>query len=232
MQVIILAAGRGTRMGTLTDEVPKPMLKVHGKTLLEHKFDILPADCEEIILIVGYKAEVIRNAYGDSYKGIPIRYIVQETLDGTGGAVWLARPFIKDRFAVLMGDDIYGTDDLANTLAAADWALLVERTENMAEGGIMVVDENNHVLGIEEGDHRGKAGVMNTNLFVLDTRVFEFPPVPKTAGSSEYGLPQTVVEASKKFGIPVHAIDSASWIQVTAPEDVVRAESLLPAPLN
>ncbi|KND50398.1 MAG: bifunctional UDP-N-acetylglucosamine pyrophosphorylase / Glucosamine-1-phosphate N-acetyltransferase [Parcubacteria bacterium C7867-007] len=232
MQVIILAAGRGTRMGTLTDSVPKPMLKVHGKTLLEHKFDILPADCEEIILVVGYKAEVIRDAYGDSYKGIPVRYIEQETLDGTGGAVWLARPFIKDRFAVLMGDDIYGAEDLAATLAAPDWALLVERTKNMAEGGIMVVDENNHVLGIEEGDHRGKAGVMNTNLFVLDTRVFEFPLVPKAAGSSEFGLPQTVVEASKAFGIPVHAIDSTSWVQVTAPEDIARAELLVPAPLN
>ena len=232
MQAVILASGRGTRMGALTENLPKPMLTVLGKTLLEYKFDILPADCEEVIIIVGYKADTIRECYGSAYKGIPIRYVEQEILDGTGSAVWLAKPYITDRFVVLMGDDLYGADDLARAMASEDWAMLVEHTETMAQGGNVIVDEQVIVQGIEEGDHRGKPGIMNTNLLVLDTRVFQYPLIPKSAGNPEYGLPQTVMQASKESGIPLRAVDAHAWIQVTAPEDIGRAEALLLRPLN
>ncbi len=227
MQAVILAAGRGTRMQGLTDELPKPMLQVAGRTLLEHKFDALPADVHEIIIIVGYQASVIRNAYGEAYRGIPIRYCVQETLDGTMGALALAKPFLTDRFLVLMGDDIYSRADMEEAQRVGDWAMLLEDMKEMTEGGRIVADESGTVVAIEEGDHRGKPGLMNTNMFVLDPRVFEYPMIPKTAGSSEYGLPQTVLAASKASGIPLRAVNATDWIQITSPEDLARAEASL-----
>lgn len=229
MQAIILASGRGTRMQPLTDLLPKPMLEVGGMTLIDHKLNALPSSIEEVILVVGYLGQLIRDKYGDSYRGIRIRYVEQPELNGTGYATWLARPLISGRFLVLMGDDLYSREDIERCIAASDWSVLVERTEAMAEGGSMVVDDHGRVLGIEEGDHRGKPGIMNTNMFVLDERVFDQELLPKAAGSHEYGLPQTVVEASKRFGIPLHAIDATSWIQISAPEDLVRAEERLRA---
>jgi bifunctional UDP-N-acetylglucosamine pyrophosphorylase/glucosamine-1-phosphate N-acetyltransferase len=82
MQAVILAAGRGTRMGKLTEHSHKTMLQVAGKTLLEHKFDVLPDDVAEIILVVGYLGETIRARFGDSYYGRKLTYVAQENIVG------------------------------------------------------------------------------------------------------------------------------------------------------
>ncbi len=230
MQAVILAAGRGTRMGELTNLVPKPMLLVHGKSLIEHKLDILPPEVDEVIFIIGYLGNVIRETFGDTFNGKTIRYVEQTVLDGTMGAVALAKPYITGRFVVMMGDDLYGTADVRTVCATPDWVMVVEETDSMASGGKVIVDEHDLVTDIEEGDHRGTRGFMNTNLLVLDERIFEYPMVPKAVGSDEYGLPQTVMAASRASGIPLHAVRAASWIQVTAPEDIARAEGLLGVP--
>jgi NDP-sugar pyrophosphorylase family protein len=212
-------------MGSLTDSVPKPMLRVAGKTLLEHKFDILDPSFDEIILVVGYQGEVIRSMYGTSYKGIPVRYIEQETLNGTMGALALAHPYLTGRFVVMMGDDIYSRTDLVAAMAIGDWTMLLEDMAHMAAGGRIITDADGAVVAIEEGDHRGEPGLFNTNLFVLDPRVFDYPLVPKAEGSTEYGLPQTVLAASMAGGIPLRAVHTTLWIQITSPEDIERAEA-------
>lgn len=227
MKAVILAAGRGTRMQSLTDALPKPMLEVSGKSLLAHKIEALPDSVDEVVMVVGYQGEVIREAFGNSYAGKRISYVVQEELSGTASALWCAREYLTNRFVILMGDDLYAKEDIEACLSVEGWAVLVKSTDAMASGGSMVLDENRNVVAIEEGDHTGKVGVMNTNLFALDPRVFDYPLVPKAAGSSEYGLPQTVVAASALAEIPLHAIEATFWIQVTAPEDLPRAEEAL-----
>lgn len=225
MQAVILAAGRGTRMKELTDQVPKPMLTVAGKTLIEHKLNALPDTVDEVILIIGYQGDVIRARFGDEFGGRRIRYVEQETLDGTMGALALAAPYLTDRFVVMMGDDLYAREDIETCFKNEGWSVLVQETQNMASGGRMVMDGSGHVVAIEEGEHSG-FGLMNTNMFVLDPSIFGFPPVPKAKGSHEYGLPQTVVAASKETGIPLAPVPATFWVQITAPEDLGRAESL------
>lgn len=227
MQAVILAAGKGTRMKELTQSLPKPMLEVAGKTLIEHKLAVLPPEVNEVIMIIGYQGDIIRAKFGDEFEGRTIRYVEQEFLDGTAGALWLAAPYLKDRFVIMMGDDLYCQDDINACFAAPGWSVLVQRTESMASGGRMVMDDAGHLVQIEEGDHTGKPGLMNTNLFVLDPSIFEHPLVPKAIGSDEYGLPQTVLAASLTCGIPLVVVESSFWFQITAPEDLPRAESAL-----
>lgn len=227
MQAVILAAGRGTRMKNLTDTMPKPMLTVAGKSLIEHKLLVLPDAVDEVILVIGYQGDVIRAAFGDTWQGKRIRYVVQEELDGTMGALALARPYLHDRFVVMMGDDLYAREDIDACFASPDWSVLVQQTESMGAGGRMVMDDTEHIVAIEEGDHRGTPGLMNTNMLVLDPRVFDYPMVPKAAGSTEYGLPQTVLAASLAAGIPLRAIPATFWFQITAPEDLAAAEEVL-----
>lgn len=227
MQAVILAAGKGTRMKELTQSVPKPMLKVNGKTLIEHKLDVLPPEVTEVILIIGYQGDVIREYFKEAFGGRAIRYVEQEDLNGTAGALWLARPLLTDRFIVMMGDDLYARADVEACFAAPEWSVLVEDTQTMASGGRMVMDENGNIVDIEEGDHTGKPGLMNTNMLALDPRLFDYPMVPKAQGSDEFGLPQTVLAASKASGIALAAVRSTFWIQVTAPEDLTKAEAAL-----
>lgn len=227
MQAVILAAGRGTRMGDITDSTPKVLLEVSGKTLLEHKFDALPNNVSEIILIVGYLGSSIQNRFGGSYGDKRILYVEQEKLDGTAGALWRARSILRDQFLVMMGDDLYSQEDMIRCISKTKgWAMGVEKREPLGIGGKVVVDSKDQIVGIEEGAHAG-AGFIGTNLFALDTRIFEHPMVPKTAGSEEFGLPQTAVAAAKKLGIPFYAIPATFWVQITAPEDLQKAEEIL-----
>jgi len=64
------------------------------------------------------------------------------------------------------------------------------------------------------------------NAYLLDMRAFHASPVPKAPGSGEYGLPQTVLAAAKQFNIPLHAVEAEFWIQITAPEDLAKAEEV------
>lgn len=228
MQAVILAAGRGSRMGELTNDRPKPMLEVAGKTLLQHKFDVLPEDVTEIILIVGYLADDIQNAYGDSYGGKKITYVTQKNIvGGTADALWQAKDLLKGKFIVMMGDDIYSRKDI-ESIRVHEWAELVQRVPDTSGGGKVVLDGENRILEIlEAGYHDGGEGAVSTNLFALDTRIFDFPQVPKAVGSPELGLPQTVIAASKASEIPFMAVEATSWIQITSPQDIQTASQLI-----
>ncbi len=225
MHAVILAAGRGKRMGALTETLPKPMLQVAGKTLLEHKFDALPEDVHEIVLVVGYLKEKIVERFGDSYKGKKLTYIEQENIvGGTMDALLQARDVLKEKFLVMMGDDIYAPEDI-RTVLSHEWALLVARVPDTSVGG-RIMEKEGRVTDILEHSVSGE-GFISTNLFALDPRIFEHAPVPKTPGSTEIGLPQTVLSASRTSGIPLSLVEAGRWIQITSPEDIARAERML-----
>ncbi|OGG58490.1 hypothetical protein A2765_02035 [Candidatus Kaiserbacteria bacterium RIFCSPHIGHO2_01_FULL_56_24] len=215
-------------MGKLTEMLPKPLLLVNGKTLLEHKFDALPEEVHEIILIVGYLKDAIIAKFGDSYNGKKLVYIEQKNIvGGTMDALLQAKDLLTEKFLVMMGDDIYSKEDIS-ALLTHDWAILVQRVPDTGAGGKVVYDIEGHVIDIiESGGHAGGEGAVNTNMWVLDPRIFEHPPVPKTPGSMELGLPQTVLAASKASEIPLDVVEATRWIQITNPEDIQKAEKLL-----
>ncbi len=224
MQAVILAAGRGTRMKPLTDETPKPMLEVAGKSLLEHKFDALPEEVDEIILIVGYLANKIRERFGENYNGKHMCYVEQDILDGTMGALARAKDLLTDRFLVLNGDDIYAPQDIRVLAQSTEWTVLGLQRDDLTSAAKVVFGENRLVKDIIEASHHdGGSGFLSTGAFLLDTKIFDYPMIPKVPGSDEYGLPQTIL-ASKQ---PLHLIEASYWIVITDPEDLVRAEVIL-----
>ena len=229
MQAVILAAGRGVRMGALTESVPKPMLQINGMSLLEYKLAALPEEIDEVIIVVGYLGSAIHNYFGGAYNGKRIFYVEQEKLDGTAGALWLCKDLLKDSFIILNADDIYTQEDIEAVVSHDGWAVLVDEVEHMNSGGCMVTDEDGIVQEIKEGNHEGKPGLMNTNVFKLDTRLFNYPLVPKATGSDEFGLPQTVIAASQSSGISIEAIKATFWFQITEPADLEKMEAMLKA---
>lgn len=233
MQAIILAAGRGTRMTELTASIPKPMLLVTGRPLLEYKIDALPDSIDEVILVVGYLQNVIREHFGASYGGRRIVYVEQKKeLDGTAGALWSAQSVLHDKFLVMMGDDIYSSEDVAKCVAQnGAWALLVQKLPELYRAGRVQLNAEGNIEGIiessKEDETRKEPGIASTNLFFIDARVFNCSLIPKHAGSLEFGLPQTLAGASKQLNIPFVPIFTDKWIQITAPKDLVMAEKML-----
>lgn len=225
MHAVIMAAGRGSRMKELTETTPKSMLKVNGKPLLEYKLDVLPKEVTEVVIVVNYLAEVIKNHFGDSYRGRAIHYVEQESpTAGTADAVWKARPHLTGKFFAMNGDNIYAPEDMQKCLAH-DWAVLVMKDIPVRTGAVMT-DETDRIINIAENtEHEGGVGYANTGFYLLDERFFNYPPIPKAPGSTELGLPQTMMQAAKD--IVIQAVPATYWIEIKSPEDLVRAEEVL-----
>lgn len=213
-------------MGALTDDRPKPMLEVAGKTLLEHKLDALPNDVDEVIIVVGYMGGKIHDHFGGVWKDKHILYVEQENpTGGTAEALWLARPLLHGKFLVMNGDNLYTREDMTKCVAY-DWAVLVEQRDDIRTG-LVAVDDEGFVTSILENTDHQDTGIRyaNTGLYALDTRVFNYQPLPKAPHSSELGLPQTIVQAAKD--IPIRAVPTHRWFEIKAPEDLAKAEEFL-----
>lgn len=222
MKLVILAAGKGTRMGELTKNTPKPMLNVLGKNLIEHKLDATPLEFfSEIILVVGYLQEVIKNYFGSEYRGVPITYI-EDTVQGTGKAVWNAKDVLNEPFLVMMGDDIYHPNDIAMIMRTKG-GILLDRVKHETKSGKVII-ENHAIVDIVEGALLYPGEPINAALYHLSPEIFEFDLV-KTQDKDEWGLPQTLIAQARTYALtPVYA---TKWIQITAPEDIEKAEKEL-----
>jgi bifunctional UDP-N-acetylglucosamine pyrophosphorylase/glucosamine-1-phosphate N-acetyltransferase len=224
MQAVILAAGLGTRMRPLTHTVAKPLVKIKDKPLLDYTFDALPDVVDEVIVIVGYLGEQIRNYLGDTFRGRNIKYVIQEKLEGTAKALWEAKPFIRGKFITLMADDIYAKADIEQCLEY-DQAILVMKTDVEGPGGRVLLDKGGRLESVVEGKYNPKGALISTNVFVLTPAIFDYTPVKLTDREGEWGLPQTVSKMARD--LPVAVVEATRWIKITTPEDLKIAEKLL-----
>lgn len=220
MKCVILAAGRGTRMGSLTDNCPKPMLPINGKPKLAYTIEKLPVAITEVILVVGYHKQQIIDYFGGQYDDRKINYVEQVDFNGTAGAVALVKDFIsEEKFLVLMGDDLYMREDIER-LAKYDLALLTYETDNAGAYGLVDIDAQNHLIGVVERPHDRTHGLVNTAAYVLTPTYFDYPSV--AIGNDEFGLPQTIATMRDHHDIAV--IKTKHWLPVGTPEDLKRAE--------
>lgn len=224
MQAVILAAGRGTRMNHLTKDTPKPMINVGKMNLIEWKIEALPKEIDEVILIIGYLGEQIRKHFDEKFGGKKITYVEQKELNGTGGALFLAKDILKGKFLVMMGDDIYSKEDIVSMIENG-WSVLAKKADEEGKGAKIVVNGDNTIKEIIEGTEIKKGDWNNAGMYVLGIEIFNYPLVPKAVGDKEFGLPQTIVLAAKD--IPIRIVPTKRWLQVTSPEDIPKLEKLL-----
>lgn len=226
MQVVILAAGKGVRMGKLTNDIPKPLLKISGRPIVEYTLLNLPEEISEIIFVIGYKGEMIKKYFGEKFNGKKISYVEQKELNGTGGAIFNLKDLIDDRFLVLNGDDIYHVDDLAKLLPHK-MALLVKQIENNDRFGTVEVDKQGYLKSIVEfrnlKDKNAAGDLVNTGAYVLNKEIFNYPQVP--ISEKEFGLPQTLAQMTDKHKIKV--IKANVWHPNGQEEDLIKGEEVV-----
>src|ERR1700757_5017182 len=139
-KAVILAAGRGTRMRELTADLPKPMIEVRGKPVLQHIVEGLrDGGVRRVLIVVGYHADAVQNFFGDgSRSNIAIQYAKQTVQDGTGRVVDLARDFVGNRpFILAYGDILVDPENykrVVNLPDDVDAILTVTRGEDVTKG--------------------------------------------------------------------------------------------------
>ncbi|HWR00178.1 MAG TPA: NDP-sugar synthase [Candidatus Methylomirabilis sp.] len=227
MDAIIMSAGRGSRLRPLTDTTPKPLIPILGRGTLHRTLDILPQAVTRIIIVVGYRAPQIREAFGTEFGGCPVVYITQDPLDGTGGCLRRVReqmPDLSEHFLVMNGDDLYAGPDL-EALAASERGVLVLETRLNKEEDSWVRDERGALLGLTRTP-AGELGLVNAGAYCLDHGWFGTEPVQVPGKPFEWSLPHALPQIIAR-GVPIMAVSATFWMPVGTPEELTRAEQTL-----
>ena len=225
-KAVLLAAGRGTRMRDLTNELPKPMIVVRGKPILQHIIEGLRgAGVTQFLIVVGYRAEVVRESFGDGTRlGVALRYAKQVVQDGTGKVVELARDFVgPDAFVLSYGDIIV---DQANyprltTLDDETAAIVtVRQNEDVSQGGAVFVNERFELVDLREKPKAGEptSPWYNAGIYAFRPSIFDFAARLEPSPRGEFELTDAI-RALAQSGEKVQALElSGAWADVRDPE--------------
>ncbi|MBK8981743.1 MAG: NTP transferase domain-containing protein [Ignavibacteria bacterium] len=184
MQAVIMAGGFGTRLRPLTNNIPKPMVPIANKPILEHIINLLKThNIKNYVVLLFFMPEVIKEELGDGSKyGVKIQYVVPDQDYGTAGAVKLAEEYIKDKFVVISGDVLtdFNLTEISNfhkkkkTIAT----LALYRSNNPLQFGIVLTDKNDRIVRFLEKPSSSEvfSDTINTGIYFFNKEIFKHIP--------------------------------------------------------
>ena len=229
-KAVILAAGRGTRMRELTADLPKPMIEVRGKPVIQHIVEGLrDAGIRDCFIVVGYRADVVQDFFGDGSRyNIAIQYKTQTIQDGTGRVVELAHDFVANApFILAYGDILVDPANykcLVNLFDDVDAMLTVTRGEDVSKGGAVFVNDQMELVDIREKSDRwsglsqNAVPFYNAGLYAFRPSIFEFTAKLQPSPRGEYELTDAIRDLAHS-GKKVKALElTGEWADVRDPE--------------
>ncbi len=167
MQVIIPLAGKGTRLRPHTHLVPKPLLKVAGRPVMDWVMDRFAGlDVTELIFITGHLKEQVERYARERYP-IPSRFIEQKVQDGTAGAVNLARPFVSGPVLIVFVDTVFDADLTVINSSKDDGIIWVKEVEDYQRFGVVVTDKQGYMTKIVEKPKEPVSKAANIGLYYI-----------------------------------------------------------------
>jgi len=180
MKVVIPVAGKGTRLLPLTKEVPKPLVSVAGRPVLDYVVDKLKdLDVEEMIFITGHLKEQIEEFVTTHYD-FPARFVEQKTQDGTAGAVNLARPFVDGPVLIIFVDTVFDADLTIIDRVDADGVIWAKEVEDYQRFGVVVTDEQGYMKRIVEKPSEPISKLANIGLYYIRDSKTMFEGIAET----------------------------------------------------
>jgi NDP-sugar pyrophosphorylase family protein len=202
---VILAGGRGTRLKPITNEIPKPMIPVHDKPVIEHNIDLLKKyGIRRIIISLGYKGDKIRNYFGDGRRfGVNISYVEEKEPLGTAGALCLTKPFLNDTFVVCNADELKSIDLIEMFLTHKDnkacATVALTTVDDPCKYGVAKL-KGNRIIDFEEKPKKVQSRLINAGLCMLEPDIFKY--IPQGACSLEKEIFPKLAKEGLLFGYP------------------------------
>ncbi|MEZ4826297.1 MAG: nucleotidyltransferase family protein [Bacteroidia bacterium] len=228
-EAIVLAGGMGTRLRSVVADVPKPMAPVNGRPFLAYVLDALQSQgITTVVLAVGYKREVIEEYFGEEYRGMKIRYSVEEEALGTGGGIKQACGLLDGEDAlVLNGDTFFGADIQAlhrfYQEMDADLVLALREMRDFDRYGTVQTDTDGRVMGFEEKAYKS-VGLINGGIYLFRRNLLGGEAFPQKF-SFEKDVLESLFAENRFFGL---AFD-VYFIDIGIPEDYERSQHELAA---
>ena len=221
MKAVILAAGKSSRTYPLTETRPKPLLKIANKFILQHTLEQLKGIVKEAIIIIGYKGEMIRKQFKDSFEGIKITYIEQKEQLGSGHALLSAKEFLqKDKeFLVMNGDDIFFSEDIKNVIKSGSISLLVKKVSH-PERFAAVIAEKGKLKKLVEKPESFVSNLANTGMYLFDKSIFSLELTKSSRG--EFEIVDYIIAAKE-----VNVVEASQWFPISYPWDLLAANAFI-----
>jgi dTDP-glucose pyrophosphorylase len=239
MKAIILAAGRGNRLQDITEPINKCMLEFNGRPLIQYSLESARlSGVAEIIIVVGYRAEDIINAFGIAYEGIRIRYVIQEQLAGLVNAIEQCRNAVAgDDFILFLADEI-----LLNP-KPSEMITVFQKEALFAVCGVTPVDDINHIrktysviynestnniYRLIEKPRKPINNIMGTGNCVFKNAIFDYIPyTPINQSRHEKELPDLIQCAIDDGNQVKLFLIGAKYVNINTPEDIIIADRSL-----
>jgi NDP-sugar pyrophosphorylase family protein len=228
---VVLAAGRGTRLGDLTADAPKPLLGVGGRPILVRILDgLIRAGIDDVVIVTGYLGDRIGAEIGNgAASGLSVRYLRQEQFDGTARAVALAREHLGDeRFVFAWGDILVRPENYRAAVRRsrlADAVIAVNEVDDPWAGAAVYVDDAMRVTRIVEKPAPGASTTRwnNAGFGVLGPEIW--PLIDRLGPSSrgEYELPQAIAALIESGATVIACPVEGPWFDVGTPEQLEAA---------
>ena len=215
MQLSIVAGGKGTRLGL--ESIPKPMIKINGKPLLEHQILLAKRyGITEIFILSGYLGHVIKDYFGNGSKwGVKIHHIVEPQALGTAGAVGMLRDIVSERFMVFYGDLVMDFD--LNSFIRFDeqfnslGTIVVHPNDHPFDSDLLEADADNRITGFYPKNNRSEAwrnNLVNAAVYIFSPRIFQYiPDTFSDFGSDVFPQALQAGEILKAYNTPEYIKD-------------------------
>lgn len=221
MKAVILAAGEGARMGPFTASVPKVMIPVGNRPILEFVVrSVVESGIRDIAMVIGYRRERIQSYFQDGKEfDARITYLQEPKQLGTAHTVRLAKGGLDGRFLVLNGSNLIDRAFLADLLDHADSpAVAIKESDRPQEYGVVTL-RGKHILGITDRPREVTSNLINTGAYILGPAIFDV--IDRRAEEGHHDLPGAISEWAKTTAIT--AVESkGTWVDARYPWDLLR----------
>lgn len=231
MRALIMAAGEGTRLKPITDNIPKPLLMVGGKPLLTHTLEALrDVGVTKVSIVVGFQSEHIRRHYhkGTSL-GLEIDYIEQRERKGTAHAIGMADGRFLEPFFCMAGDVMVSSQDLRSMIdmqrSKGTSVMSAVAVKNPSSYGVLRMQDG-MMKEIVEKPQRPTGNLINASIYLFDPLIFDHIRATGLSSRGEYEITDSLCLMAEKEGVAVHELQG-EWLDIGSPWDLLDANRMI-----